>query len=419
MFRPVRGMKDLYGADLAKYNYIIQKAIKVSTKYGYKQINTPVVEYTEVFQRSIGSETDVVSKEMYTFIDKGGESITLRPEGTAGVIRAIVSENLTQKLPLKLMYYGEMFRYDRPQKGRYRQFRQLGFEHIGDKGPYVDALTIAMASEILNSIGSFDFKILVNTLGDEETRENYTKAIVKFFSRHENELSEESKARLKKNPLRILDSKDSGDKEICSMAPMITDYLSKESGKYFEEVCRLLNNFGLNYEIDSFLVRGLDYYSHVAFELKSTANNYKDSLGGGGRYDKLLNMFGGPDVSGVGFAFGIERLILTLENANFFGEPKKTAVIPVSDEENDDALNLLKLLHNCDINAEFICSGNLNKKMKIANKLDCELALIIGENERKDGTIMVKFMNSSADNPKSKSVNYNQIVQFVKNNLHS
>ena len=175
-------MKDLYGVDIKKYNFIIEKARHIGEKYGYSIISTPIVEHTDVFQRSIGDETDVVSKEMYSFVDKGGESITLRPEGTAGVMRAIVSESMTQSLPIKLMYYGEMFRYDRPQKGRYRQFHQLGFEHIGDKSPYTDALLISMATEILNAIGIFDFKVLVNTLGDDDTRAGYTKGLIKYFS---------------------------------------------------------------------------------------------------------------------------------------------------------------------------------------------------------------------------------------------
>lgn len=417
MFRPIRGMKDLYGSDLNKYNFIMEKAKQIGSKYGYGLISTPIAEYTDVFQRSIGDETDVVSKEMYSFIDKGGESITLRPEGTAGVMRAIVSENMTQSLPIKLMYYGEMFRYDRPQKGRYRQFHQLGFEHVGDKSPYTDTMTIAMASEILNAIGLFDFKVLVNTLGDDETRSNYTKAIVKFLSRHEEDLSEDSKIRLHKNPLRILDSKDKGDIQICSMAPIIVDYLSKEAATYFENVCKLLGQYGLNYEINNFLVRGLDYYSHTAFEFKSTSNGYKEALGGGGRYDKLLGIFGGPDVSGVGFAFGVERLMMLLENEKFEDMVKKVAVIPVSEDENESAFDLIKTLHNCDIPAEFIHLGNISKKMKIANRLNCSLALIIGEDEIKNGTITVKFMNVSDESSKVRVINRNETAKFIKYTL--
>lgn len=417
MFRPIRGMKDVYGSELEKFNFILKKAIQISKKYGYSQIKTPILEYTEVFQRSIGDVTDVVSKEMYTFIDKGGESLTLRPEGTAGVVRAIISEGLVQKLPLKVLYCGEMFRYDRPQKGRYRQFYQLGFENIGEKSPYTDVLTIALATEILGSIGISDLKTFINTLGDAESKENYTKALVKFLSRHEENLSEESKIRLKKNPLRILDSKDSQDKEICSMAPMISDYLSKEAGKYFEEICELLEIFGIDYEIDNFLVRGLDYYSNVAFEFKSASGTFKDALGGGGRYDKLIASLGGPDVSGIGFAFGIERLMLMMANKEF-PKSRPVAVVPVSDDENESAFSLIRSLYDSDINAEFISGGNLSRKMKIANRLDCELALIIGETEVDKETVTVKFMKSDENNPKSCSVNRNQIVRFIKNALN-
>lgn len=416
MFKQIRGMKDLYGIDIRKYNYIIEKSKKIGEKYGFEIINTPIAEYTDVFQRSIGDETDVVSKEMYTFLDKGGESITLRPEGTAGVMRAIVTESMFQHLPIKLMYYGEMFRYDRPQKGRYRQFHQLGFEHIGDKSPYTDASIIIMASEILNSIGIFNFNVQLNTLGDDETRENYTKGLVKYLSRHKDLLSEDSKRRLQKNPLRILDSKDDKDREICSMAPIITDYLNKESAVYFNKVCELLTNAGINYEINNFLVRGLDYYAHTTFEFKSTQDDYKDALGGGGRYDKLLSLFKGPDVSGIGFAFGIERLMLLLNDSYFENNIKKVAVIPVTEEENKTTFELYKLLLNCDIPSEFLHIGNISKKMKIADRRNCEIAIIIGETEYKNNTLTVKFMKKEKN--ATKIINRNDIVNFLKYNLY-
>ena len=415
MFRQIRGMKDLYGVDIRKYNYIIEKAKKISEKYGFEIISTPILEYTDVFQRSLGDETDVVSKEMYTFSDKGGESITLRPEGTAGVMRSIVSESMFQHLPAKLMYYGEMFRYDRPQKGRYRQFHQLGFEYVGDKSPYTDASIIIMASEILNSIGIFDFNVQLNTLGDEETRKDYTKGLVKYLSRHEDSLSDDSKIRLKKNPLRILDSKDQKDKEICSMAPIITDYLSKEAATYFDNLCSLLEKAGINYEINNFLVRGLDYYAHTTFEFKATQGDYKDALGGGGRYDRLLSLFDGPDVSGIGFAFGIERLMLLLDDTDFENNLRKVAVVPVTDEENETTFELYKLLLNCDIPSEFFHIGNISKKMKVANRRDCEIAIIVGETELKNNTLTVKFMKKDKD--ATKIINRNDIINFLKYNL--
>lgn len=417
MFRPIRGMKDLYGMPAKKYRYIIDTARQIGEKYGYAEIKTPIVEATDVFQRSIGDETDVVSKEMYSFVDKGGESITLRPEGTAGIMRAIVSENLVQSFPVKLMYHGEMFRYDRPQKGRYRQFHQLGFECIGDKSPYTDVILVCMASEILNAIGIFDIKVLLNTLGDDNTREAYTKGLVKYFSRHEEKLSEDSKRRLSKNPMRILDSKDENDRDICQMAPLITDYLSKESEQYFQKVCELLEKAGINFEVDNFLVRGLDYYGETAFEFKSTNVGYKDSVGGGGRYDKLLSIFGGADVSGVGFAFGIERLMLLMDDAKFKDFAKKIAVIPVSENENEPAFQLLKSLYDAEISAEFIHIGTLSKKMKVADRLNCSIAIIIGEDEIKSGNFTLKFMNSDLEEEKTKSVNKADLICYIKHSL--
>ncbi len=417
MFRPIRGMKDLYGIPAKKYRYIINTARRIGEKYGYSEIKTPIVEATDVFQRSIGDETDVVSKEMYSFVDKGGESITLRPEGTAGVMRAIVSENLGQNFPIKLMYYGEMFRYDRPQKGRYRQFHQVGFECIGDKSPYTDAILICMATEILNAVGIFNTKVLINTLGDDETREAYTKGLAKYLSRHEEKLSDDSKRRLGKNPLRILDSKDEHDREICQMAPLITDYLSKESEQYFQNICRLLENAGINFEIDNFLVRGLDYYSETAFEFKSTNAEYRDSVGGGGRYDKLLSIFGGTDASGIGFAFGIERLMLLMDDAKFKENAKKVAVVPVTEEENEPAFQLLKSLYDAEISAEFIHIGNLSKKMKVADKLNCPVAIILGEDEIRSGNFTVKFMNCDNIAEKTKLIAKSDLISFIKHNL--
>jgi histidyl-tRNA synthetase len=412
VFRTVRGMKDLCDLDVIKYNYLIERSIEVARQHGYKIIETPILEYTEVFQRSIGDETDVVSKEMYTFLDKGEESVTLRPEGTAGVIRAIVTNNMTQSLPIKLMYYGQMFRYDRPQKGRYRQFHQIGFENIGDKTPYIDALTILLASDILHAIGVFEFKMAINTLGDEESKASYTKAVAKYFSRHEQRLSEDSRKRLKTNPLRILDSKDAEDTEVCSMAPIMGDYLNKESEAYFSKVCQILEEHGVNYEVDNFLVRGLDYYTHTAFEIKTLGKNM-GSVGGGGRYDNLIKMFGGPDVSGVGFAFGAERVMSLINDNTILQKTTKFAIVPVSDHENDIAFRIMRELHNCSVKCEFIASGNISKKMRVADRLGCDIVFIIGEQEKKTKTITVKFMRTTDEKDKNITINMGEIAKFA------
>jgi histidyl-tRNA synthetase len=409
-------MKDLYGREAEKYDFICNKFRSIGERYGFEMIYTPLLEYTDVFSRSIGDETDVVSKEMYSFLDKGDESVTLRPEGTAGAIRAIVCEHLDQFLPVKVMYCGEMFRYDRPQKGRFRQFRQFGIEWIEEKNPYTDAITIAIAVDCIQSIGLFDFKVLINSLGDEETRENYTKAIVKYLSRHEDMLSIESQARLKKNPLRILDSKNNQDIEICSMAPIFIDYLSKEARLYFNKVCSLLEDYGINYEINHFLVRGLDYYSHTAFEIQSTSSSYRDALGGGGRYDRLLSVFGGQDVSGIGFAIGIERLMILMDSLFVQKNRRKIAVIPVSETENSFAFSVFRNLQECELPVEFIHHGNLSKKMKIADRLGCNIAILLGENEIQDKTATVKFMNSCDAAMKTKIIKLDDIINFLRCN---
>jgi histidyl-tRNA synthetase len=266
----------------------------------------------------------------------------------------------------------------------------------------------------LHSVGIFEFKIAINTLGDEESKASYTKVVVKYFSRHEQKLSEDSKRRLQTNPLRILDSKDTGDIEVCSMVPIMRDYLNKESEAYFSKVCQILEEHGVNYEIDNFLVRGLDYYTHTAFEIKPSSKNI-GSVGGGGRYDNLIKIFGGPEVSGVGFAFGAER-VMSLINDNIVSQEAnntKFAVIPVSDNENDIAFKIMRELHNCSIKCEFIDSGNIGKKMKIADRLGCDIVFIIGELEKKSKTVTVKFMRITDEKDKNVTINMGEISRFA------
>lgn len=391
---PIRGMKDFYGLDCSKYQYIVDTATQISARYGYQLIEIPIVENTEIFQRSLGDESDVVSKEMYSFIDKGGENITLRPEGTAGVMRAISSNGIfvNDNQPLKFMYYGPMFRYDRPQKGRYRQFHQIGFEHIGEKSPYTDVLSIALAVDILHEIGLADVCVHVNSLGGFDSRQLYTTELVKYFKKFENELSEDSKRRLLKNPLRILDSKDSRDCEINLNAPKIRNYLNEHDATYFQKVLDLLDLLDINYIVDQKLVRGLDYYTHTTFEFKTNSEQYSDALGGGGRYDGLLEMFGGSDVSGVGFALGVERLMMLIDY-----KPTvllKVAIVAVSANEFDSAFMLNKELLDNSISCELITGGNnLKKRVELAVKRGCSLLLIIGNDELKDNSVTLTRVN--------------------------
>ncbi len=417
---PIRGMKDLYGLEFRKFQYVVDKSVYVASKYGYQCIETPIVENTGVFQRSLGDESDVVSKEMYSFEDKGGEQITLRPEGTAGVMRAITSNKMfvNENNPLKLMYYGQMFRYDRPQKGRYRQFHQIGLEHIGEKSPYTDVLTIELAVDIFKAIGLNNVKVLVNSLGGSQSRKVYVNALVDYFNKYENELSETSKHRLVTNPLRILDSKELNDIEICQNAPKSRNYLNKEDAEYFEKVLMLLEQCNINYEIDLNLVRGLDYYTHTTFEFRMSLGEYKDALGGGGRYDGLLKMFGGADVSGVGFALGVERLMMLLSNDVVLDSPEKVAVIPVSESEFDVAFRLVRTLLKDGIPTELITGGNsLKKRVELATKRNCGLLLIIGENEINNGTIVVTNTKVSDSEKRNTVVNMKEIIYFLKKNI--
>ena len=411
-FLPVRGMKDMYDLEMKKFQHLVNTAVQVGQKYGYSVIETPILEKTNLFTRSIGTDTDIVSKEMYTFDDRNGESLTLRPEGTAGVVRAIVSNNIINTRNVKYMYYGPMFRYDRPQKGRYRQFHQIGFESIGATSEYEDALSIAMAVDILNKVQIFDFYVSVNSLGDDETRKIYCQKIVEYFEKYQNDLSYESKHRLISNPMRILDSKNETDQKIAQNAPKLFDFLTNNARKYFERVCDLLAVYSINFKIDQFLVRGLDYYCHTAFELKSTSDT-GGSIGGGGRYDKLVEQLGGPAVSGVGFAYGAERVMSLMSDVE--ENTKKVAVVPVSDNENLDAFKILQKLHNADISAEIFTNGSISKRMKAADKAMCDVAFILGEDELKQDKITVKFMKNTEIKKSDEQINIATIVEYAKN----
>lgn len=396
---PIRGMKDLYGVEIEKYQLIVNVAFQVAKTYGYRLIETPIVENTSVFSRTLGGESDVVSKEMYSFVDKGGANITLRPEGTAGVMRAIASNKLfvNNNSPLKLMYCGPMFRYDRPQKGRYRQFHQMGFEHIGEKGPYADVITIALAMEILKNIGLNDVIVHINSLGGSFSRERYTKALVDYLCKYENKLSAVSKLRLKKNPLRILDSKEFTDIEVCHNAPNVQDFLTNEDRQYFVKVLELLQLWSIKYVIDPKLVRGLDYYTHTTFEFKlSNENMYRDALGGGGRYDGLLKLFCSNDVSGVGFALGIERLMMLLGEQMLPALNKSAAVIPVTAEEYESAFRITGLFLNEKIPTELIITGsNIKKRVELAIKRNCSHLVVIGNDEANKKEVSITVVNSA------------------------
>ncbi|MDQ1267344.1 MAG: histidyl-tRNA synthetase, partial [Bacteroidota bacterium] len=316
MIQSIRGTKDILPGQSAQWQFIEKVFKEISQLYGYGEMRTPIFEKTELFSRGIGEGTDIVNKEMYTFTDRGGESITLRPEMTASIARAILQNSLLQQGSLlRIWYAGPLFRYERPQKGRLRQFHQYDAECIGSPFPESDVELILLANSLINGIGLNDYKLLINTLGSGEVRQQYRRELVAYLKSREGQLSADSRSRLDTNPLRTLDSKDPADAEIIAEAPRILDFLDSDSAAHFNNVKTMLESAGIQFEIQPRLVRGLDYYSHTVFEFQHNALGAQDSFGGGGRYDGLFSDLGGKPTPAVGFAFGIERMLLILENA--------------------------------------------------------------------------------------------------------
>jgi histidyl-tRNA synthetase len=388
----VRGTQDLLPAEARRHRIVSQTARVIAERYGFGEIVTPIFEFTEVFSRPIGEATDIVSKEMYTFRDRGDEEITLRPEGTAGVVRAVISNGLTQATPLKFFYAGPMFRYERPQKGRYRQFHQIGAELLGPSQPQADIETMALGAEILDALGVLkSCEIQLNTLGDTASRQAYRAALVEYFSAHHEALSEDSRDRLGRNPLRILDSKDEGDKAIVAGAPVFDNFLNEVSRNFFDDVRRGLDALGLAYVRNPRLVRGLDYYCHTAFEFVTTQLGAQGTVLGGGRYDGLMALMGGPDVAGIGWAAGIERLAMLLAEPP--EETRPIAVIPVGEAAELPALKLTQELRRAGFTVDLGYGGNAGKRMKRANKINARLALILGEDELTRGAVMLRDLD--------------------------
>ncbi len=375
--QPVRGTRDLTGEDAARHFHVVETARRVARLYGFSEWQTPIFEDTRVFSRTLGETSDVVTKEMYTFDDRGGDSITLRPEGTAGVCRALITGGLTQTLPQKVFYAGPMFRYERPQKGRYRQFHQIGVELLGPASPLADAEVISAGWRILNELGiAKNVELHINTLGDTPSRANYRDALVAYFSAHSGQLSEDSKLRLEKNPLRILDSKDEGDKALVENAPVIYAHLTEEAAAFYEGLKSTLTAFGVPYIENPRIVRGLDYYNHTAFEFVTNALGAQGTVMAGGRYDGLVEQMGGPNVPGIGWGAGIERLSMLIAAPPVGVQP--VAVIPMSAEFEGRALEILNLLRNQNIAAETGYSGNAKKRLERANKSGAGFAVLVG-----------------------------------------
>lgn len=408
--QPPRGTQDLLGDEYQHHRHIISTAETIAQTFGFDPISTPIFESTSVFKRTIGETSDIVGKEMYTFTDRGGDELTLRPEGTAGTIRAVISNGLTQNMPLKLIYNGPMFRYERPQLGRRRQFHQLGVECLGVAHPFIDVETIALGAQILNELGLADKVTLeINTLGDTESRHAYRQALVDYFIPVKDQLSPDSQDRLERNPLRILDSKNETDQKIIQNAPQFENYLNEPSTVFFQDVCAGLDLLGISYQINRRLVRGLDYYNHTAFEFVTTELGAQGTVLAGGRYDGLMSQMGGPETPGVGWALGIERLALLLTPHNT--SPRPISIIPVGDESFTACFSIVMTLRKKGLAADISYSGNVGKRLKRANKINAKFAVMIGEEELKAEQALVKDLDSGDQ----KTVAFSDIFEYLGN----
>jgi histidyl-tRNA synthetase len=406
--QPVRGTHDLLFDDAERHRRIETTALEIAERYGFREIATPIFEFTEVFARTLGETSDIVTKEMYTFETKGGESITLRPEGTAGIARAFISGGLSQLTPLKVFYRGPMFRHERPQKGRQRQFHQIGVELIGVAGPQADVESIALGHHVLAGLNlNADVTLELNTLGDAESRSNYRAALVEYLTAKKNNLSEESRERLSRNPLRILDSKDPGDREALVGAPQLTDHLNDESRKFFSAVQEGLARLGISFVLNPTLVRGLDYYGHTAFEFTTNALGSQGTVLAGGRYDTLIEQMGGPATPGIGWAAGIERLAMLLPTQA--RARRLIAIIPMSDEQEPVAQILAHTLRYAGFAVDAGYSGNVGKRMKRADKIDAAVAVIVGSDEVESESVTVRNL----ENGEQKTVKQTQLVQHL------
>jgi histidyl-tRNA synthetase len=394
--QPVRGTHDLLPDEYRRFRHIVETGRDVARLYGYREMATPIFEFTELFARGIGEATDVVSKEMYTFNDRGNESLTLRPEYTAGICRAFVSNGgLQQQLPLKVFAAGPMFRYERPQKGRQRQFHQIDLEVLGAPEPGADIEVISVAADILDRLGILGRCVLkINSLGDPDCRAVYRKVLVDFYSGHLDNLSEDSRNRLQRNPLRILDSKDEGDIALNRNAPSFTDHLNQASRDFFKTVQDGLVAAGIPFEVDAGLVRGLDYYTHTAFEFMTDQIGAQGTVLGGGRYDGLIAELGGPPTAGIGWAAGVERLMMLCNEPA--AEPRPVVIVPLGAAAEAKALGIARRLRRQGLTVEQDYRGNMKRRMQRANKLNARAAIILGDDELARGVAQIKDLDSGS-----------------------
>lgn len=411
-------MNDLLPADSSAWQYVEAAVANILRRYGYQEIRFPILESTDLFKRSIGEVTDIVEKEMYTFDDRNGDSLTLRPEGTACCVRACEEHGLLYNQTQRLWYMGPMFRYERPQKGRYRQFHQIGVETFGMDGPDIDAEVLLLSARILRELGAAPFVTLqINSLGDSEARAKYKQALVAYLENHKEKLDSDSQRRLSTNPLRILDSKEASTQALLDNAPVLLDYLDEASRSHFEQLKQLLEAGGISYQVNPRLVRGLDYYGKTAFEWVTDNLGSQSTVCAGGRYDNLVEQLGGKATPAVGFGIGLERLVLLLQAVEAIPKDLEKVtdvyIVAVGDVQKDafqlaeklrNELPTLRIIQHCG-------GGNFKNQLKRADKSTAELALILGEDEVAKAVVAVKFLRNEQP---QQVISLDEIVNFFK-----
>lgn len=415
----LKGTHDILPEEVYKWDYMEGVIRDVCARYGYKEIRTPIIEATELFQRGIGDTTDVVTKEMYTFTDRGNRSVTLRPENTASAVRAYLEHKMYGDQQVhKMFYIGSMFRYDRPQAGRYREFHQFGLEVLGASSPLADAEVIAMACEIFHRLGLKDLDLHLNSIGDKNCRPAYRQKLIEFFEGKKDQLCDDCRERLYKNPLRILDCKEEGCKKASIGAPEITDYLCDDCHKKFEAVKHYLDGLGISYTVDPRLVRGLDYYTNTAFEIQYPPLGAQSAVCGGGRYDGLVEEIGGPSTPGIGFAIGLERLLLALEMQNLIPAPKaqkRVYIAALGEDAVAEGFKIQEELRGLGVLTDMDLQGrSLKGQMKQAGKLDSQFTVIIGSNELEKGAAAVKNMADGTQ----KDIPFAEVAGYISKKEH-
>lgn len=411
-----RGTFDIMPGEVEKWQWVESQARELGRRYGYSEIRTPIFEQTELFQRGVGETTDIVEKEMYSFTDRGGRNLTLRPEGTAGLVRSFVENKVFgTPQPTKWLYIGPMFRYERPQAGRNRQFHQFGVEAFGSTDPALDAEVIALGMNLFDSLGLKGARVEINSVGDAQCRPVYREKLIEYFEPYKAELSADAQSRLYRNPLRILDSKDPRTKEIAAEAPSMLDYLNEECQRHFETLQKYLNILGINYVINDRLVRGLDYYTMTAFEFMVDVQGAQAStIGGGGRYNGLVQEIGGPEVPGIGFGIGLERVLLALEEQKVT-LPFQTGIdcylIALGEEAKFQGMKILQEIRDAGLSGEQdYLDRKMKAQMKAADRLQARFVAILGDDELSQGKINVKNLGTG----EQELVAIEQLVDYLK-----